>query len=69
VGHCELRQPDGKEEVKAKSRGEVGGGKTTGATRQPAGKQEANMKGRGCTGEFSRPKAKKKGLVPRTQEK
>jgi hypothetical protein len=22
-----------------------------------------------CTGEFSRPKAKKKGLVPRTQEK
>jgi hypothetical protein len=26
-------------------------------------------RGRGCTGEFSRPKAKKKGLVPRTQEK
>jgi hypothetical protein len=45
VGHCELRQSDGKEEVKAKSRGEVGGGKTTGATRQPAGNQEANVRG------------------------
>jgi len=41
VGHCELRQPDVKEEVEAKSRGGVGGVTTTGATRQPAGKQEA----------------------------
>jgi len=42
VGSCELRQPDGEEEVEAKLRGGVGGGATTGATRQPAGKQEAN---------------------------
>ena len=42
---CELRQPDGKEEVAAKSQGKGGGGVTTGATRQPAGKQEANRKG------------------------
>jgi len=46
VGHyCKLRQPDGKEEVEAKSRGEGDGGVTTGATRQPAGKQEANRRG------------------------
>jgi hypothetical protein len=45
VGRCELQQPDGKEEVEAKSRGGVGGGATTGATRQPAGKQEANGMG------------------------
>ena len=45
VGHCELRQPDGKEEVEAKSRGKVGGGATIGATQQPAGKQEANRRG------------------------
>ena len=31
--------------VEAKSRGGVGGGATTGATRQPAGKQEANGRG------------------------
>ena len=42
VGRCELRQPAGKEEVEAKSRGGVSGGATTGATQQPAGKQEAN---------------------------
>ena len=41
VGCCELRQPDGEEEVKAKLLGGVGGGATTGATRKPAGKQEA----------------------------
>jgi hypothetical protein len=41
VGRCELRQPDGEEEVEAKSRGGVGEGATTGATRQPPGKQEA----------------------------
>jgi hypothetical protein len=45
VGCCELRQPEGKEEIEAKSRGRVGGGATTGATRQPAGKQEANGRG------------------------
>ena len=47
VGRCELRQPDGKEEVEAKLQGGVGGsgGTTTGATRQPAGKQQANGKG------------------------
>ena len=45
VGRCELQQPDGKEEVEAKSRGGVGGGATTGATRQLAGKQEANGRG------------------------
>ena len=40
VGHCKLRQSDGK--------GEVGGGSgsmTTGAMQQPAGKQEANGRG------------------------
>ena len=41
VGRCELQQPDGEEEVEAKSRGGVGGGATTRAMRQPAGKQEA----------------------------
>ena len=45
VGHCKLRQPDGKEEVMAKSRGRGGGGATTEATRQPAGKQDANGRG------------------------
>jgi hypothetical protein len=45
VGHCELRQPAGKEEVEAKSRGGVSGCATTGAMRQPAGKQEANGRG------------------------
>jgi len=45
VGRWELRQPDGEEEVKAKSWGGVGGGVTTGATGQPAGKQEANGRG------------------------
>ena len=44
---CELRQPDGKEEVKAKSRGRggSGGGATTGAMQQPTGKQEVNGRG------------------------
>ena len=45
MGHCELLQLDGEEEVEAKSQGGVGGGMTTGATRQPAGKQEANRRG------------------------
>jgi hypothetical protein len=45
VGRWELQQPDGKEEVEAKSRGGVGGGAITGATRQLAGKQEANGRG------------------------
>jgi hypothetical protein len=45
VGRCELRQQDGEDEVEAKSRGGVGGGATTGATRQPARKQEANGRG------------------------
>jgi hypothetical protein len=45
VGSCELRQPDGEDEVEAKSQGGVGGGATTGATQQPAGKQEANGRG------------------------
>ncbi len=36
---CELQQPDGEEEVQAKSQGGVVGGATTGATQQPAGKQ------------------------------
>ncbi len=45
MGHCELRQPDGEEEVEAKSRGGVGGSATTGAMQQPAGKQEADGRG------------------------
>ena len=45
MGHCELQQPDGEEEVEAKLQGGVGGGTTTGVTRQPAGKQEANGRG------------------------
>ena len=45
AGHCELRQPDGEEEVEAKSRGGVGGVTTTEAMRQPARKQEANGRG------------------------
>jgi hypothetical protein len=44
VWRCKLQQPDGEEEVEAKSRGGVGGSTTTGATRQPAGKQEANWR-------------------------
>ena len=40
VGPCKLQQPDGEEEVEAKSQGRGGGGMTTGAMRQSAGKQE-----------------------------
>ncbi len=45
VGRCKLRQPDGKEEVKAKLQGGGDGRAATGATRQPDGKQEANGRG------------------------
>ena len=55
AGHCELRQPDGEEEVEAKSRGGVGGVTTTEAMRQPARKQEAN--GRGGVQEATRGEA------------
>jgi len=40
-----LQQPDGKEEVEAKSRGRGGGGVTTGVMRQSAGKQEVFGRG------------------------
>jgi len=50
VGRCELRQPDGEEEVEAKSLGGVGGGATTGVTRQPAGKKRGKREGRHTRG-------------------
>ena len=47
VGHYKLRQPDGEEEVQAKSQGRGGDGATTatGVMQQPAGKQGANGRG------------------------
>ena len=50
MGRCELRQPDGEEEVEAKSLGGVGGGATTGVTRQPAGKKRGKREGRHTRG-------------------
>ncbi len=54
-----MQQPDGKEEVKAKSRGGGDGGATTGAMRQPAGKT------RGKQGRHTR--GKREGRRQRTR--